>query len=35
MIPYFAGRIGLGFQQIFFGAADRNPAAGALKAGAR
>ena len=27
MIPYFAGRIGLGFRQIFFGAADQNPAA--------
>jgi len=31
MIPYFAGRIGLGFQQIFFGEPDRNPAAGKLK----
>jgi aminocarboxymuconate-semialdehyde decarboxylase len=30
MIPYFAGRIGLGFQQIFFGEPDRNPAAGKL-----
>jgi predicted TIM-barrel fold metal-dependent hydrolase len=27
MIPYFAGKIKLGFQQIFFGAPDRNPAA--------
>src|SRR5262245_47419784 len=31
MIPYFAGRIGLGFRQIFFGAPDRNPGAAALK----
>src|ERR1700730_15278879 len=31
MIPYFAGRIGLGFQQIFFGEPVRNPAAGKLK----
>jgi predicted TIM-barrel fold metal-dependent hydrolase len=31
MIPYFAGRIGLGFRQIFFGAPDRNPGAEALK----
>jgi aminocarboxymuconate-semialdehyde decarboxylase len=31
MIPYFAGRIGLGFQQIFFGEPGRNPAAGKLK----
>jgi predicted TIM-barrel fold metal-dependent hydrolase len=28
MIPYFAGRIGLGFRQIFFGTPDKNPAAG-------
>jgi predicted TIM-barrel fold metal-dependent hydrolase len=27
MIPYFAGRIGLGFRQIFFGAPERNPEA--------
>ena len=27
MIPYYAGKIGLGFSQIFFGATDRNPAA--------
>ena len=27
MIPYFAGKIKLGFRQIFFGAADRNPVA--------
>jgi aminocarboxymuconate-semialdehyde decarboxylase len=27
MIPYFSGKIKLGFQQIFFGASDRNPAA--------
>jgi aminocarboxymuconate-semialdehyde decarboxylase len=27
MIPYFAGRIGLGFRQIFFGTPDNNPAA--------
>ena len=25
MIPYFSGKIGLGFRQIFFGAPDRNP----------
>src|SRR5262249_10494357 len=31
MIPYFAGRIDLGFRQIFFGARDRNPGAAALK----
>jgi uncharacterized protein len=31
MIPYFAGRIGLGFRQIFFGSGDHNPGAGALK----
>jgi len=31
MIPYFAGRIGLGFRQIFFGAPDRNPGAETLK----
>ena len=31
MIPYFAGRIELGFRQIFFGAPDRNPGAEALK----
>jgi aminocarboxymuconate-semialdehyde decarboxylase len=31
MIPYFAGRIGLGFRQIFFGAPDRNPGAEGLK----
>jgi uncharacterized protein len=31
MIPYFAGRIGLGFRQIFFGTSDRNPDAGELK----
>src|SRR5204862_7522323 len=31
MIPYFAGRIGLGFRQIFFGARDCNPGAAALK----
>jgi uncharacterized protein len=30
MIPYFAGRIGLGFRQIFFGSADCNPGAAAL-----
>ena len=28
MIPYFAGKIKLGFRQIFFGAPDRNPGAG-------
>jgi aminocarboxymuconate-semialdehyde decarboxylase len=27
MIPYYAGKIGLGFSQIFFGETDRNPAA--------
>jgi uncharacterized protein len=27
MIPFFAGRIDLGFRQIFFGTPDRNPAA--------
>jgi predicted TIM-barrel fold metal-dependent hydrolase len=27
MIPYFAGKIALGFRQIFFGAPERNPAA--------
>jgi predicted TIM-barrel fold metal-dependent hydrolase len=27
MIPYFSGKIKLGFRQIFFGSADRNPAA--------
>ncbi|MEA2978690.1 MAG: uncharacterized protein QOF09_513 [Alphaproteobacteria bacterium] len=27
MIPYFSGKIKLGFRQIFFGAPDRNPAA--------
>jgi aminocarboxymuconate-semialdehyde decarboxylase len=31
MIPYFAGRIALGFGQIFFGAPDRNPCAESLK----
>jgi predicted TIM-barrel fold metal-dependent hydrolase len=31
MIPYFAGRIDLGFRQIFFGTPDRNP--GAAEAG--
>jgi len=31
MIPYFAGRIALGFRQIFFGAPDRNPGAERLK----
>jgi aminocarboxymuconate-semialdehyde decarboxylase len=31
MIPYFAGRIALGFRQIFFGTPDRNPGAAALK----
>src|SRR5262249_50301642 len=31
MIPYFAGRIALGFRQNFFGAPDRNPAAETLK----
>ena len=27
MIPYFAGKIALGFRQIFFGAPERNPGA--------
>ena len=27
MIPYFAGKIGLGFRQIFFGTPERNPLA--------
>jgi len=27
MIPYFAGKINLGFRQIFFGTPERNPAA--------
>src|SRR5262249_25436617 len=31
MIPYFAGRIGLGFRQIFFGTSAHNPGADALK----
>jgi len=31
MIPYFAGRIGLGFRQIFFGSSEHNPGAGTLK----
>jgi len=31
MIPYFAGRIGLGFRQIFFGEPDRNPGAENLR----
>ena len=31
MIPYFAGRIGLGFRQIFFGTSEHNPGADALK----
>jgi len=31
MIPYFAGRIALGFRQIFFGTPDSNPGAGSLK----
>jgi predicted TIM-barrel fold metal-dependent hydrolase len=31
MIPYYAGKIDLGFSQIFFGETDRNPAA--LQAG--
>jgi predicted TIM-barrel fold metal-dependent hydrolase len=30
MIPYFAGRIALGFRQIFFGTPERNPGAEAL-----
>jgi predicted TIM-barrel fold metal-dependent hydrolase len=31
MIPYFAGRVALGFRQIFFGTPDRNPRAEKLK----
>jgi len=31
MIPYFAGRIGLGFRQIFFGTPTRNPGAETLR----
>ena len=31
MIPYFAGRIGLGFRQIFFGTPDVNPVAAECK----
>ena len=31
MIPYFAGRIDLGFRQIFFGTPDKNPGAEELK----
>jgi uncharacterized protein len=31
MIPYFAGRIALGFRQIFFGEPGRNPGAESLK----
>jgi aminocarboxymuconate-semialdehyde decarboxylase len=31
MIPYFAGRIALGFRQIFFGTPEKNPGAQALK----
>jgi uncharacterized protein len=31
MIPYFAGKISLGFRQIFFGTRERNPAAVGLK----
>jgi predicted TIM-barrel fold metal-dependent hydrolase len=31
MIPFFAGRIDLGFRQIFFGTPERNPAAEELK----
>src|SRR6478672_5401667 len=31
MIPFFSGRIALGFKQIFFGAPDRNPGAERLK----
>lgn len=27
MVPYYAGKIGLGFSQIFFGTSERNPAA--------
>ena len=29
MIPYYAGKIGLGFSQIFFGSSERNPLAAA------
>ncbi len=31
MIPYFAGRVALGFRQIFFGEPNRNPGAEGLK----
>jgi len=31
MIPYFAGRIRLGFRQIFFGTSEHNPGADTLK----
>jgi aminocarboxymuconate-semialdehyde decarboxylase len=31
MIPYFAGRIGLGFRQIFFGTPEKNPVADECK----
>ncbi len=31
MIPFFSGKIKLGFRQIFFGAPDRNPAADEAK----
>jgi len=31
MIPYFAGRIGLGFRQIFFGTSEHNSGADTLK----
>jgi predicted TIM-barrel fold metal-dependent hydrolase len=31
MIPYFAGKINLGFRQIFFGTPQRNPAAEGLE----
>jgi aminocarboxymuconate-semialdehyde decarboxylase len=31
MIPYFAGRIGLGFRQIFFGTPEKNPGAETLR----
>jgi predicted TIM-barrel fold metal-dependent hydrolase len=31
MIPYFAGKINLGFRQIFFGTPEHNPAAEGLK----
>ena len=31
MIPYFAGKIGLGFRQIFFGTPEHNPLAEDLK----